>query len=310
MIGSIEGAQRSILIEMYVFLDDTKHDFIGKIAQKAKEGVRVIIIADLFGSSELKKESVKKLRDSGVEFFFFNQWLRRTHRKIMIIDGETAFIGGVNIGRNFSLWSDLHLKISNRAIVHSIARSFANTYAAVGGKDHSILKMEKRKISSKLKSLIIHHWPSARKRNRLKNLYVEKISRARKNIIITTPYLAPPFWLARLLRSAVDHGIEVEIIIPKKTNHVLADKINYFLMRRLNRAGIRFLLFPEMNHSKSLLIDDKECLIGSQNLDILSFYLNPELSIISKDKRLVRDFGRIIRGWKKIAVPLRHGSKQ
>jgi len=311
MIESIDSANSSIYIEMYAFLDDnTAHDFIGKIVQKSKHGIQVVIVADFFGSSEIKKDSLAKLRDSGVEFIFFNQWLKRTHRKIMIIDEKTAFIGGVNIGENFTHWNDLHLKVENKRLVQSIIRSFANTYRVVGGKNPSILKIARQNIPKKLKSWILHHWPGAKKRNYLKNFYVEKISNAKKSLVITTPYLAPPFWLIRLLKIAVIHGIKVEIIIPKKTNHFLANQINYFFIRKLDKFKIKFLLFPKMNHAKSFFIDDSECLIGSHNLDILSFYFISELSIFSKDKKLIRDFKKIILSWKKISAHFRHDSEK
>lgn len=311
MIESIDHAQSSIYIEMYAFLDDnTTHDFIGKIRQKSEQGIQVVIIADLIGSSEIKNASVEILRTSGAEFIFFNQWLTRIHRKVLIIDRKTAFIGGVNIGENFKHWNDLHLRIRNKHLVRSILRSFANTYRIVGGKNHSILKLGKQTLPKKLKSWMLHHWPGAKRRNYLKNLYIQKISGAKKSILITTPYFAPPFWLARLLKIAVLHGIKVEIIIPKRTDLFLADQINYFFMRRLHKFKIRFLLFPKMNHAKSLLIDDSEFLIGSQNLDLLSFYLNPELSIFSKDKKLVQNFRKIIHSWKKIAIPFKDDSEK
>lgn len=309
MIESIDNAQESIYIEMYAFLDDnTTHDFIGKIRKKSEQGVQVIIIADFLGSSEIKNASIEILRTSGAEFIFFNQWLTRIHRKVLIIDRKIAFIGGVNIGENFKHWNDLQLKIRNQHLVRSIIRSFANTYRIVGGKNHSILKLGRQTLPKKLKSWMLHHWPGANKRNHLKNLYIKKISKAKKSILITTPYFAPPLWLTRLLKIAVFHGITVEIIIPRKTDFFLADQINYFFMKRLHKSKIKFLLFPKMNHAKSLLIDDSEFLIGSQNLDILSFYVNPELSIFSKDKKLVQNFLRIIRSWKKIAVPFKDSS--
>lgn len=311
MIGSIGSAKKSIFIEMYAFLDDTAtHDFIGKIREKSKQGIHVVIVADFFGSSEIRSTSIQSLRNAGVEFIFFNQWLRHIHRKIMVIDNEIAYIGGVNIGETFTQWSDLHICIKNKRLIRSIIHSFANTYQIAGGKNPLILKLGRQTLPKKLKSWIFNHWPTANQRNALKKLYVEKISNAKKSILITTPYFAPPFWLTRLLKVASAHGIKVEIIIPEKTNHFLVNAINYFFMRRLHKFNIKFLLFPKMNHSKSFLIDDTECLIGSQNLDILSFYLNPELGIISTDKKLISRFRRILHAWKKIAVPFKDESKK
>ena len=98
MIYAISHAKNSILFEMYIFVDDTSdsHDFIEILSQKAASGVKVKIIFDAFGS-KVSNDSVKKLRDVGVELFFFRTLFRVTHRKILIVDERIAFIGGINI---------------------------------------------------------------------------------------------------------------------------------------------------------------------------------------------------------------------
>ena len=136
MFKTIDHAQKSIYLEMYTFLDDTmeSHDFIGKIKQKASQGVEIVIVADAFGSNGLKKETAAKIRENGIEFIFFSHWLRHIHRKILIVDEKIAFIGGVNIGRSFMNWNDLQLRVHGK-IVGKILRSFAYTYEMAGGKN-------------------------------------------------------------------------------------------------------------------------------------------------------------------------------
>jgi len=298
MLGAIDQAKRSIYIEMYIFLDDTSesHDFVGKLKQKAREGVQVVIVADAFGSSDLKKESIGALREAGVEFLFFSHWLRHIHRKILIIDERLAFLGGVNIGKKFSQWKDLQLRLHGR-VVKRILKSFAYTYAMAGGKDKKILKYREKLFSAKFRFWLVEYSPF-RNIHSLKDQYRQKISQAEKSIQIATPYFAPPRWLIAILDSAIHRGITVEIIIPKKTDLPFVDRINHRYMYNLSRTGINFFLTPAMNHAKIMLIDEKVGLVGSQNVDYLSFNLNAEAGIFFEERDLVKELRQIMDEWK------------
>lgn len=299
MLQEIEKAARSIYLEMYIFLDDTGYDFREKLEEKARQGVRVIMVLDALGSSGLKKESIEAIRKSGIELLFFSDWLRHTHRKILIIDDKVAFIGGVNIGRQFSAWKDIQLKLRGR-MVKSIGASFAYSYEMAGGADPHILAYRKRAVTHKLRTWFLDHWP-ARGMFSLKNHYIKKISGAKKSIVIVSPYFTPQKWFVALIDSAIRRGVKVEIIVPKKTDKPLIDRVNHRYMYELSRMGAIFYLSKEMNHSKAMLIDDEEGLIGSQNIDFLSFRFNAESGVFFRQKNMVAELGKIIRQWKKEA---------
>jgi len=133
MFKAMAAAQKSIYLEMYIFLDDTQatHNFLGLLKDKARAGVAVVIIADAFGSSSLRQGAAEELRAAGAEFIFFSHWLKHLHRKILIIDGRVAFIGGVNIKEQTRNWRDLQLRLTGR-IVRPLLRSFALSYKAAG----------------------------------------------------------------------------------------------------------------------------------------------------------------------------------
>ena len=285
MLAAIKKAQESICIEMYIFLDDTglEHDFIGALTQKSLEGVRVTIVADAFGSKNLRKKTIKKLREAGVEIIFFSHWLRHIHRKILIIDEKISFIGGVNIGKHFTTWDDLQLKLG-ATLSRNLMRSFAYTYAMAGGKNELILAYREKMFGQKFQNWLIEHWP-IRNIYTLRNLYMENISKAEKNIRMVTPYFTPPRWLISLLDSAAGRGINVEIIIPKKVDWRIMNRVNYKYMHDLHKFGVHFYLSEKMNHSKLLIIDDSHGIVGSQNLDHLSFSLNNELGLFFKNKK-------------------------
>lgn len=302
MLEAIDQAQKSIYLEMYIFLDDTSrsHDFIGKLRQKAGEDVKIIVVADAFGSSTIKKETIAKIKEAGIEFIFYSHWLRHIHRKILIVDEKIAFIGGVNIGKSFSNWNDLQLRLTGR-IVKPILKSFAYTYWIANGKDQRILEYRKKTFTAKFKFWMMEHSP-IRNIYSLKEQYWEKISQAKHSIQIVTPYFTPPRWLGALLDSAVQRRVSVEIIIPKKTDLPIINRINHRYMRDLSLLGIKFFLTNQMLHAKMLVIDNEIGLIGSQNIDYLSFQINAEAGIFFTEKNLIKELQQIIEEWKSDAI--------
>lgn len=303
MFKAMSAAQKSIYIEMYIFLDDTQatHNFLGLLKDKSLAGLEIVIIADALGSAALRKEAVNKLRAAGVEFIYFSHWFRRTHRKILIIDNKVAFIGGVNIEEKIRNWRDIQIKVQGK-IVKPLLKSFAYAYEMVGGKKEWILKYSRLPLSQKIKSWVIDNLTPTAKAYYLNNYYRKKTIEAKNLIQIITPYLLPPRWLMALLDDACRRGVKVEILIPNDTDVKLLNKINYLNACRLSSFGVKFYLMPTMNHAKIMLIDKNEGVIGSQNMDILSFNFNVEAGVFFRQKDLVDDLAKIISHWKKEAV--------
>jgi cardiolipin synthase len=300
MLSAISSAQNSIYIEMYIFLDDTasSHDFIGKLLQKAKTGVRIIIVADALGSASLKSTTIKALRSAGVEVLFFSHWLRRTHRKIIIIDKKLAFLGGVNIEKKTGHWNDLVIRFGGKHLVRPLLRTFAYTYKMSGGKNNALLRDYRVSLVRKIKSFILENLPTHGIRS-LSDYYRDRIIGAKHSLKIVTPYFMPPRWLMALLDDASRRGVQLEIIIPVNTDIKILDRINYHHMARLIPNGAKFYGSRRMNHAKMIIIDNQEGLIGSQNLDILSFGRNIESGVFFRQHDLVRDLNFVFEHWKK-----------
>ena len=298
IIAAIDQAQVSIYIEMYIFLGDTRqtHDFLGKLKEKALAGLEVVLVLDAYGSSELQSSSIQDLRSAGVELLFFSRWLHRTHRKLVIVDNKIAFIGGVNIENKIRNWQDLHLRLGGK-IVKPLLRSFAYTYQQCGGKNSHILKNSQLPLVKKIKSWVVDTWEIGDKKYRLNTYYLEKLTEANVSIKIVTPYLLPPRWLMKALDDAVARGVKVEIIIPENTDIKSLNRINYFNACRLAAVGVKFYFMPTMNHAKVMLIDNREALVGSQNLDILSFGINAEIGVFFQQKHAVGSLIKIIDRW-------------
>ncbi len=303
MFKAIGAAKKTIYIEMYIFLDDTQatHNFLGLLKEKAQAGLEVVVVADAYGSKSLRAGAAEELRAAGVEFIYFSHWLKHTHRKILIIDNQVAFIGGVNIKEKIRNWRDVQLKITGQ-IVGPLVKSFAYSYKMVGGKKESILQYSRRPLSQKIKSWVTDNFSTTSKKYFLNNYYQERIKGAQKLIQIVTPYLLPPRWFLVLLDDACRRGVRVEIIIPNDTDVKPLNKVNYLNACRLSEFGVKFYLMPMMNHAKLMLIDAAEGVIGSQNMDVLSFNWNIEAGVFFRQKDLVNDLGKIIEKWKEESV--------
>jgi cardiolipin synthase len=311
MLKSIVGATKSIYIEMYIFLGDTyvTHDFLGILKNKALGGVEVVIILDAYGSKDLRQAEIAELREAGVELIFFSHWLRHTHRKFLIVDNQVAFLGGVNIENKIINWRDVQIKIQGR-IIKPILKSFAYAYKMSGGHKASILQYNNHSFTKKLKGWLIDNWSNTQHSYYLNNYYRQKIIEAQKSIQIVTPYLLPPRWLLALLDNAVRRGVDVEIILPQDTDIKPINRINYLNACRLSAMGVKFYFFPSMNHAKLMLVDQEEGIIGSQNLDVLSFGFNMEAGIFFRQKDMIHDLSHLIERWKKESELFQSGLKK
>lgn len=301
MFDVILLAQKSIYLEMYIFQNDiVDFDFFKLLKDKAKAGLKIKIILDSFGSSKLNKKVILELREAGIELIFLSYFLYRTHRKILIIDEKVAFIGGVNFHQSSSLWNDLMVQMEGKLVFY-IIKSFAKVYAQCGGKDSSVLIHNKTIFKKKMHDWIIEHFPIKNK-FRLKKIYQRHILKAQKNITLVTPYFMPKRWLIGSLHLAHLRGVHVEILVPKYTDHYFIDRINYFYMHKLSKLGINFYVESQMNHAKLMLIDGEGAIVGSHNLDYLSFELNSEVGIFLKNKKAILSISRIVKKWRESSV--------
>lgn len=311
MLEAIRGAKRSIYLESFILVDDEKtHDFFKFLKQKAKEGVRVKIIVDRIGNffwgGFLNKEEFEK---EGAEVLFFDRWFYHNHRKVLIVDGEIGFIGGVTIIKgSFANWLDLHLKISGHRVVRALLRSFSRVYYLAEGKDPEILSFMNAWLAKghvalhRVKLWLIEHWP-IKSRLVLQDYYKKKCAEAKRSIVIVTPYFVPQHWLIKALRQASQRGVVVEVVLPQKSDLWMTTVANHTIADAL-RDHIKFLFIPEMIHAKVLLVDDREGLVGSNNIDSQSFDFNLEASLVFQRKDMIGDLKQILERWKKMAIPL------
>jgi cardiolipin synthase len=306
MFLAISGANKSVYWESYILNNDTSPylNFFELLKTKAREGVRVIVVLDGFGSVwfSMNENILREMRGAGVEVLFWNDWFHRIHKKILIVDEELAFLGGVNVSHDYRKWHDLHLRISGKRIVKNLLRSFAKSYHYSGGKDGRLNSLRKESRAARAELWLLEHFPNAGK-FLLKRYYSEKISLARERVVIVTPYFAPKKWLIELLKRTVARGVVVEVLIPEGGDMAIARIANKIFASDLSRYGIKFYLMNKMNHAKALLVDNKVGLLGSNNIDSQSFDFNIEASLSFEREDMVNDLRFIIDEWRKDAVP-------
>ena len=311
MLESIESATTSIYLEMYIFHDDTDstHDFVGAFERKARSGVEVVLVLDAVGSIALPRATVERLRTAGVEVRFFRGVFHRMHRKLLIVDGTVAFVGGVNIAEAFREWFDLHVRLEG-SIVRSLLASFVKAYRFAGGERRLrvpavIAKRRRRKVTT----WMLEHIPFARRMS-LRRYYTRKIDAARVSVDLVTPYFVPDRWLERVIADAVRRNVRVRVLIPYRSNHRFLNVANAHYASRAVANGVEVRLVGGMNHAKAMVIDDYEAMVGSGNLDTLSFERNGELGVFMVERTAVLAIREVLNEWFSKSIPfhtLEHG---
>ena len=310
MLVAIDSAHEHIYLEMYILADDTLgFDFLSALAKKASEGVRVHIVLDFIGSFSLANRAIEGLRESGAEVLFYSYWFKRTHRKILIIDEQQVFLGGVNISGKSALWRDLQIELRGKRIAQSMIASFALVYRDAGGKDPLISAHAKKPpILRRARYWFVEHGVG-KKRSALHTYYIDHIDQASKSISLVTPYFIPHRWLVAHLHAALLRGVRVTITVPRHTDYWIIDRVNQHFLAQAHNLGAVCLISKAMNHAKAMLIDEKVGLVGSNNLDALSFDWNIEGGIFFDDKRMTARLGQIIHGWEYEAIPFERTQK-
>ncbi len=299
MFSALESAKKSIWIEMSTFVDDFsgEYNFVSLLEQQARKGLEVILILDAFGSMNLSHASIDRLRKTGVEIIFFRHWLYHTHRKLIIIDHSLALLGGVNIVRHALRWKDLLIEIDGNLVL-KLARTFIRTYTIVKGKKQLTLpSQKKKKLSRTLRSWVMEHTPIA-SRKKLKKYYLKKIQSAKKSLCFVTPYFVPSRWFREAIKDALKRGVSVTLFVPKTTDMKFFDMLNMYYLNLVIEPGVIIYQIPTMNHAKALLIDDREAMIGSGNLDAWAFERNNEIGIFSIEQNFVDGLQKVIQEWK------------
>lgn len=309
MYAAIEEARNHIHLQSYIFEDDrTGNRFADLLMRKAQEGVEVRVMYDGVGSIHLKKDFVSKMEAAGIEMLCFAKvrflWLTsklnyRNHRKILVVDGKTGFLGGVNIadryyyGNALGPWHDTHMKITGEA-VSSLQTSFLlDRYFILNRKirkrkkyypevEKQIRQGETAEKSIATQTLVCgpdSNWAS------IMQCFFSAITAARKHIYIVSPYFTPNETILNAIKIAALGNIDVRIMLPERSDTLITHYGTMSYISELLEAGVKVYLFKKgFNHSKVVCIDGEVAIVGSANMDMRSFEHNFEILSVIYDK--------------------------
>lgn len=304
----LKQARNSINLQYYIFSDD---DFGQEIAailmDKARSGLKVRVIYDHVGSFSARRRFFTKMRQAGVEAHPFfrvtfpqlaNRINWRNHRKVVVIDDKIGYIGGMNIARRYvdgpgkgKVWRDTHLRVEG-PVVASLLYSFAVDWNFL--RHHSdITPIEpvsmKNTVGKLIPAQLITSGPTDRWAS-IAMLFQRAILSARKSVYIQTPYFLPTDALLKALQTAALSRIDVRLMIPARSDSNLLRLASYSYITECMQAGIKVYLYkPGMLHSKTMVVDDEFCTIGSTNFDFRSFEHNFEGNMLMYDRAVNRE---------------------
>jgi cardiolipin synthase len=304
MLEAIASATKSILLETYILAADRTGDrFKAALIERARAGVSVRVIYDAVGSFGLPSSFVDELREAGCEVLDFNPiapWRRRfrlshrDHRKVLVVDNQVAFTGGLNIANDYAPiadggegWHDMHCRVTG-PIVLDLARMFRRTWLRAGGSRFPPVRAPNETDVGPGSSYVrLLDNTRRRQRGTVRRAYLHVIRAARKHVLIQNAYFLPDRGLRRALTSAAMRGVDVRIIVPGRSDVRLVEWASLYVLRRLTRRGVKILRWRgPMMHAKTAVIDARWSTIGSYNFDAQSRFSNLEVTVEILDPRV------------------------
>jgi cardiolipin synthase len=261
-----------------------------------RRGVRVRFLLDGVGAIQLPHAWFRRLKEAGVEIAVFSPLLARktqgprnlrNHRKWAIADGEKLWAGGRNLAAEYFTgsdgvppWGDLSYELSGPT-AGAVALQFAADWDAAGGATAPIISPANPPQSGSRTQFL----PSGpdQAEDTVHALLIDACFQSTERLLAVTPYFVPDAPLETAMRLAARRGVKIDLCIPAKSNHLLADFVRNRSLRALSRDGVSVHLLPAMNHAKAVVFDDTIALCGSCNLDSRSLLLNYESHVVFYD---------------------------
>jgi cardiolipin synthase A/B len=301
LLSGIARAREYVLVQFYIFRDDR----IGRQVQDAllervKAGVQVYVLYDEIGCYDLPRRYMRRLREGGVQVRSFPtvgagfnrfQINFRNHRKIVVVDGREAWVGGLNVGDEYlgrdpkyGFWRDTHVRVEG-PVVQAVQVAFFEDWHWASG-DLLSLNWDPQPSATGVRRAVLA-LPSgpADDLETCTLFFVAAIQAAKSCLWIATPYFVPDEQFITSVQLAALRGVAVRILVPKHNNHVLVGLSIWSYLEELEAVGVEFYQFTRgFMHQKVTLIDDRACTIGTANFDNRSFRLNFEITMAIADR--------------------------
>ena len=310
ILQGVASAREYILFQFFIVHDDEIGRRVkAKLIEKAGQGIRICFLYDEIGCRDLPAAYCEELRAAGIAVFSFNtrkgrgnrfQLNFRNHRKVVIVDGHTAWIGGHNVGdeymgksTKFGHWRDTHVRIEGPAALEA-QLSFVEDWHWAADSVPALNWSPAVSADGDQPVLIVPSGP-ADELETATLMFLHAINSARKRIWIATPYFVPDDSIIDALQLAGLRGVDVRILIPDKPDHLLVFLAAYSYFAEAGRTGVRFFRYTDgFLHQKTMLIDDKVTLVGTANFDNRSFRLNFEITTVVVDPLFAANAERML----------------
>jgi cardiolipin synthase len=321
MIQLIDGAQRSVALESYIFRsDEVGRRMADALARAVERGAHVRLLLDWIGGRGRSRKFVRQIRQHGIEVAVFNplgfrRWfgiVPRDHRKLLVVDGSVGLTGGVGVGREWttgvqkrqrSRWRDTAVKIEGPA-AHDMMQAFDHMWRRTKGHErrgsHRFLRRPARGAhldpATDQPALvgIIEGEPLRWRVSRA--LQIQAIS-ARRSIWIATAYFTPSPSEVEALNGAARDGVDVRILLPSRNDHPWVSLLARRYYRRLLTNGVRIWEWQgEMMHAKTSVVDGRWVRVGSTDFNPLGVAINYELDAVIEDAALGQEAERMFLG--------------
>jgi cardiolipin synthase len=315
-LAAIDGAHASIDLEIYILTaDEAGHAFLDRMTQAAGRAVRVRVLVDSFGSITLPDSFWQPLRDAGGEARWFNpfalgRYSFRNHRKLLVCDGATGFVGGFNISKDYAGdgvtrgWRDLGLEICG-PVVTLLQHAFASSWSNAGLRQPRIPQFRRRRARQKFHQQqcdLLLSGPG-RNSNFIQRQLLNDLRYARE-VDIVAAYFLPTLRLRHALTRVARRGGHLRMIFAGKSDVPMSQDAARSVYGRLLRAGVEIWEYqPQILHAKLIVIDDV-VYVGSSNLDTRSLQINYELMLRVADARLAGEARTIIAGDRQHSVQI------
>ncbi|WP_440710223.1 cardiolipin synthase [Herbiconiux sp. YIM B11900] len=332
MTVAIDQAQRYVHAEFYILsLDATTAPFFDALENAAKRGVTVRVLLDHIASVRApgNRKTAKRLNAMGVKWHYMlpvqplkGKWQRpdlRNHRKILVIDGDVAFMGSQNVvDRSYNKkgnirrglkWQDLMTRLEGPIVAGINAIFITDWYS----ESNELLLRETRAITDEviddepdaLDMQVVPSGPGFDGENNLR-LFLALLYAAQKRIIITSPYFVPDDAMLYAITTATQRGVEVQLFVSEIGDQALVYHAQRSYYEVLLRAGVKIWMYqsPYILHSKHFTIDDDVAVIGSSNMDMRSFSLNMEVSLMVRGQSFVTEMRAVEDGYRAVSREL------
>ena len=314
VLKTLATAEHFIHMEYYDWENDTRGNQIKDVLiDRMNAGVKVRVMYDDYASRKMKHNIVKELKAAGAEIYpvikvklaaFANRMNHRDHRKVIIMDGHTGFVGGLNVSDRYDnsidtglWWRDTHVKITGET-VHNLQRHFIVNWNACQPNRLAITKdlfpdVKQQAGKKEVEFAQVVAGGPIYPMSPIMLSYFKIFTVAKQKLYVTNPYFIPSDSIMDALKQAAISGVDVRLMMPEKSDSAIVGAASKFYYEQLLQAGVKIFMYKKgFVHAKTVVVDDDLSVVGTANMDIRSFDLNFEIMSVIYGKNLNKHLGK------------------